>query len=277
MTEATSDIDIAKQFGITIDPATWEDPKQTFPGIVVESNYQLASDKYRAATKFRPAIEEDLPQWHVKVQRLDARLVLPDGEQIDAYRYGGIDLKKYVSQRDGGGMMVNISSRFRKEWFIVSEWKRVFAQTQPPEILIGRKAMFDFYPSKAFGGPMPATNVLVPVSILLPDYEFDGEIQLITVRARDDAAAGPTLDADAEDVPGDGPTPTLSREDALERIITEVLPGKNVKNAAAIIMALPKELNIPVLLSELATGKLFETLTAAGRIEVAPDGTISVK
>ena len=278
MPEDTKDtgIDIAKEFGITIDPASWEDPKQSFPGIVVESNYQLASAKYRAATTFRPEITDPLPQWHVKVLRFDARLVLPDGEQVDAYRYGGYDLKKYVQTRDGGGSLVDISSRFRKEWFIGNAWKTIFGQIHPPELLIGKKAMFDFYPTKSFGTGMPSKNVLVPTLVLPPDYTFTGEIQLITVRSREDAEGAPV--PEAEGPAAAPPLTTLADEDtALERIITEFLPRANSKALAAIIQALPAELHVPKLLADLATGKLITRLVEAGRIDVAPDGTISLK
>ena len=66
-------------------------------------------------------------------------------------------------------------------------------------------------------------------------------------------------------------------------VATSMAPASRMKTATAFrynsvrTVMLPFGQTAEVLLNELATGKLFETLTAAGRIEVAPDGTISVK
>ena len=215
--------------GVSIEPGTWAEPKQTFPGIVVISRYRLASDDYKKATQFRPAIADPLPQWEFRVERLDARLLLPDGSQAPAGRYGGVDLKKWSNRENA---LVAISSAYAKEWFIVSESKRVFGKLEPPDALVGKKAMFDFYPTKTFGGSIPSRNVLVPTELLPPDYEFKGEIQIIQVRARDGEEGGAEV---AE-------TTASVAQAATEPSDSEVLPyfaGKNAKDPAAIITALP--------------------------------------
>src|SRR3989304_44466 len=111
--------------GVSIEPGTWVEPKQTFPGIVVVSRYRLASDEYKKATQFRPAIADPLPQWEFRVERLDARLLLPDGSQAPAIRYGGVDLRKWSNREQA---LVPISSAYAKEWFIVNESRKVFGK-----------------------------------------------------------------------------------------------------------------------------------------------------
>ena len=266
----------SEEFGVSIDPATWTDPKQTFPGTIEVSTYRWASDDYRKATEFRPAITDPVPQWDVRVRRLDAKLVLPDGQQADAIRYGGIDLKKWSNADEA---LVKISSRFAKEWFIVNQWKSVFGKIEPPDLLVGRKAMFDFFPSKGFGGPIPARNVLVPVTVLPPEYEYTGDVRLIVVRERAEAgaeAAG-TPEGQAAEAPGGAASLVLDDEEAKNRLVNEFLPGQNRNRLADIIQVLPPELRGQRILGELATGALIDELVAAGRIQVAPDGTITPK
>jgi len=255
---------------VSIDPATWEEPKQTFPGLVVESQYRLADENYKKATQFRPAITEPLPQWSCRVKRLDAILELPDGSRADAIRYGGIDLKRWSREES---RLVNISARYPKEFEISSEWKRVFGQTQPPEILQGRMAMFDFYPSKMYaGGRFAASNVLLPVSVLPPDYQYTGEVRVIKVPEKPtDGAAG-----DGAPVPGPASGPALSEDQALDVLVANVLPGQRANQVAAIIGSLPPELrSFNSIMEGLASGRLIPRLQSEGRITVATDGTIS--
>lgn len=272
MTEFTSEEleGISKEIaaGVSIDPATWEDPKQTFPGVVEVSHYRYASDEYRAATQFRSAIPDPLPQWDLRVRRLDAVLLLPDGSQVAAFRYGGIDLKKWVEREH---RLVLVSSRFPKEWFIASEWKRVFGQVSPPENLVGRKAIFDFYPTKGFGGSMPARNVLVPVQVLPPDYEFTGETQIIPVREKGDDGSTPATVSVApsdEDASASGTVPASFD-------LVAFLTGKNRNDPATIISSLPVDLRQPGIVSGLATGSLIDALSKDGQISIADDGTIT--
>ena len=254
--------------GVSIEPGTWVEPKQTFPGIVVVSRYRLASDKYKEATQFRPAIADDLPQWEFNIERLDAKLLLPDGSQAPAIRYGGIDLRKWSNRES---TLVPISSAYAKEWFVVSENKRVFGKLEPPEALVGKKAVFDFFPTKSFGGSIPSRNVLVPTELLSPDYEFTGDVQIIQVRAREGD------EARSDDASSDAGTPTPAATP--EPTDAEVLPhlaGKSTSDPAGIITALPAELRSAKVLNGIATGTLFEALKAAGKIAVADDGTISL-
>jgi len=264
--EARTNEPTSEDFGVSVDPATWVDPKETFPGIIEVSRKRWASDEYKKETEFRPAITDPLPQWDIRVRRLDAELVLPDGSKVPAIRYGGIDLKKYSAREQA---LVPISSRFPKEYWIANEWKRVFGKIEPTETLEGKYAMFDFYPSKSFGGSMPARNVLVPVSVLPPDYQYTGEVRLITVRERAETEGA------TEATTPSATEPELSADEA-QTALLPYLVGKNRNDPASIITSLPPELRLAGILTSLATGDLIKDLQAAGTIEVATDGTISL-
>jgi len=264
-TQATNPDD----FGVSIDPASWEDPKETFPGVVEVSEKRWASDKYKESKTFWEGFDPatPIPQWDLRVRRLDAVLVLPDGTQAPAVRYGTIDLKKW-SNRDR--KLVPLSSAYKKEWLIVNEWKRIFGKVEPPEVIVGKIAMFDFFRSKALpGSSMPATNVLLPVTVLPPDYTFDGEVRLFQVRERADDSTSET--ADESGVKEAAVITTID-----PNAILPFINGKNRKDATGIITSLPEELRQPTLLSQIATGALFEQLASDKKIEIAPDGTISL-
>ncbi len=223
-----SDTQPTDDFGVSIDPATWEDPKETFPGIVEVSTKRWASEKYLESKTFWEGfnpIGARLPQWDLRVRRLDALFVLPDGEQVPAFRYGGVDLKKWSNRER---KFADLSSRYHKEWYIVSEWKRIFGRVEPPETLVGRMAMFDFYRSKSFpGSSMPSTNVLVPSSLLPPTYTFTGEVRLIQVPARE--AEGTEAATESE---GDGRVD--AEQPAVQDVsVADILPFLKVSDGNA--------------------------------------------
>ena len=250
--------------GITIDPATWQEPKETFPGEIVESTYRLAPPEYRAATEFRPAIEENIPQWDLRVKRLDAIGVRPDGEQVELIRYGGIDLKKWSNAEKA---VVPVSSRFPKEHNIIAEWKRVFGTLEPPERLRGVKAMFDYYETKSYGRVL-AKRVLLPVAILTPDYKLAGEVRIINLKAREEEAQG---GGETVAVPLD----SLSETDALTVLASQYLPGKNVNNTGELVNGLPQNLRLGAIVAGLATGKLIQSFKEQGLITVDEAGLIA--
>lgn len=288
MTEETTIPDVQ---GFSIDPSTWMEPKETFPGIVLVSEYRWCTDKYldevtlRIANQAQLTIDKVLellkaanptgvakiPQWDLRVKRLDTILQLPDGSQADAIRYGGFDLVKW-SNRDN--TFVAINPNYGKEAFISGGWKKIAGHTEPPTILVNRMFTFDYFPSKKFGGAMPAKRVLVPTEVLPPDYKFTGEVNIIVVPDRGDTVA--TGDAGGTTASGGAGVPVLTEDVAIELLITTVLPDQNAKQAAKLLAALPQELWIPSIQSGIATGKLLDMLAAEGRIVIAPDGTISL-
>lgn len=268
MTEETTAL--PPELDVNIDPASWEDPKETFPGVVEVSQKRFASAEYKAGKTFWEGFDPDaheIPQWDIRVRRLDAVILLPDGQQVPAIRYGTIDLRKWSNRER---KFVGLSSRYTKEWEIVNAWKKVFGKVEPPTALEGRKGMFEFFRSKSFAGSsMPAKNVLLPVSILLPDYEYDGEVTVFTARER------PTEDTVVADATPETDVPNATTPLDIEEVIP-FLKGANRNKVGDIVSNLPAELRQPQLISALATGTLFDELTEAGKIAVATDGTISL-
>ena len=181
-------IDNLEDLGIpSIDPSTWIDPSTIFPGEIVHSYFRDAVDAYKAATAFHPQLDRCI-QWYVRVKRLDAVVEMPDGSRHDAMaRFWGIDVEKY-SSRDK--KMQGISSRFRKEFEIMTAWTKVFGPLATPDQvnnLEGKKAIFEHYDSVRIGGAKNAArNVLYAKEILDPDYVFDGEVQVFEGKVYED-------------------------------------------------------------------------------------------
>lgn len=280
--------------GVSIDPSTWVEPKVEFPGKVIVSDYRWANQKYldmvierimrdskytleqvlASLAQATPGNHPNIPQWNCQVERLDAAFQLPDGSNAPATRFGGIDMvqwnnreKRFMAVVAGGG----------KAPYITGEWKRVFGTIDPPSVLVGRLAEFDFYPSKRFGGPQPAKNVLVPTKVLPPDYVFTGEKQIIVV-TREQAEGQASGDAPLAGAPDAGqPSSALRYEDALTQLVP-LLDGKDGRPAAAgaLIGALPQHLRQSEIVSGLATGELITKLVAEGKISLNADGIIAI-
>ncbi|KKN72478.1 hypothetical protein LCGC14_0409820 [marine sediment metagenome] len=265
--------------GISIDPATWEDPKETFPGEIIISEFRLADERYRKESLYRPEITEDLPQWNVQVKRLDAIRHELDGAQTDVLYGSGpfdaIDMKKFnVHVNDGRGGLVPISSRYPKEWRVTNAYKNVFGTVQPTSVLVGKKAMFDYYQKLAVG-TITISRVLEPVSVLPPEFAFDGEKVVFQARARQ------------EDVPADGSTEgvppssegavTLLDEQTAIDLLPNLLAGQKVDDVAGIIAALPQNVRLPVVLNGIATQELLKELQGQGAITIdAKSGVMGI-
>jgi len=278
--------------GFSIDPDSWTEPSQLFPGQVLVSEYRWCSDKYldgvvdrivaqadpklgltREAVLQRladsnPSKEARIPQWDLRVKRLDVILQLPDGSQVDAVRYGGFDLVKWNRTEN---TFVAINPNYQKETFISSAWKRIAGTVQPPEVLVGKLFDFEFFPTKRFGGAMPAKRVLVPLRLLAPDYQYTGEVQITQVPDREDSNTNEAATATA-------PTAQegISEADAIERLVMEILPGQNINNMGAVVALLPPEVRShQSIINGVATGELVKNLAASGRINIAADGAIT--
>lgn len=275
--------------GFSIDPSTWVEPKESFPGFVQVSDYRWCNQKYldgvvtRIAGQARITQEAVLdslravnptkvaliPQWDLRVKRLDTILQLPDGQQVDAIRYGGYDMVKWNNVQNA---FVPINPNYGKEAFISGEWKRIAGQTEPPTVLAGKFFSFDWWPAKRFGGSMPAKRVLVPTGVLPPTFEYTGDVRIIQVPDRgDEQSAGGT----------DAATPAataslLSEEEAINKLVSEILPGTNSKQAGALLQALTPDMRVNTVMEGVATGTLVKKLAAEGRIVVAADGMISL-
>lgn len=259
--------------GINIDPATWEDPKQSFPGEIVTSEFRMASDKYREETEFRPAITEDLPQWNLVVRRLDAIRQELDGSHGDVIYYGGVDLKRYNARtNDGRGGLVPLSSRYPKEWFITTAYKDVFGTVHPPDVLTGKKATFDYYPTKAFG-TVTARRILVPAIVLAPDFEFTGDKHIFIAREREDENPA----TEGTDTPTTGGTTDLLSEADAMALLPALFVGQKSNDVAGLIGVIPQNARLPVILNAVATGDLVKQLQADGKLTIDTEtGVIDV-
>ena len=120
---------------------------------------------------------------------------------------------------------------------------------------------------------MPAKRVLVPTTILPPDYKYVGDVRVIIVPDRVEASGEPAVEGTA---PATASTGLLTEAEVIQRLVTEVLPGKNNNLAVSVLAALAPEMRVPAILSGLATGELTKRLAAEGKIVIAADGIISL-
>lgn len=294
MTEEKTDAQVEGPVGFSIDPESWVEPKESFPGKVLVSAYRWSDPKYldgvvgrivkdSAGTEQAKSPEQvlemlaglnpqhvpQIPQWDLRVKRLDTILQLADGSQADAVRYGGYDLVKW-SNRDGSWVQINLN--YGKEQFIGSSWKKIAGTTEPPSVLQDKFFNFDFYPNKRFGGSMPAKRVLVPTSILPPNFTFTGEVNTIVVPDRGDAA-----EAAAESTQSAAPgTATLTGDEADVALAAFLIANQaDTGNSAGILTELPAELRHPDVLGGIANGLIVKRLESEGKIAIAADGKVT--
>ena len=296
MTEEQTDqaVQAAGPQGFSIDPASWVEPKESFPGQVLVSAYRWSDPKYldgvvarivkdSAGTEQAKSPEQVLeglaavnpdhlpmiPQWDLRVKRLDTILQLPDGSQADAIRYGGYDLVKW-SNRDGAFVQINLN--YGKESFIGGQWKKIAGTTEPPSVLEGKFFNFDFYPNKKFGGAMPAKRVLVPTQVLPPNFTYSGEVNTIVVPDRGDGA-----EAAAESTESAAPgVSTLTGDKADDALCAFLIANScDTSNSAGILTELPAELRGPDVLGGIANGDIVKRLESEGKIAIAADGKVT--
>ncbi len=292
--EAKNDAAVEGPTGFSIDPESWVEPKESFPGKVLVSAYRWSDPKYldgvvgrivkdSAGTEQAKSPEQvlemlaavnpqhvpQIPQWDLRVKRLDTILQLPDGQNADAIRYGGYDLVKW-SNRDGSWVQINLN--YGKEAFIGGQWKKIAGTTEPPSVLEEKFFNFDWYPNKRFGGSMPAKRVLVPTSVLPPNFTFTGEVNTIVVPDRGDGAA-----AAAESTESAAPGVATLTGEAADAALCAFLIANNcdTTQAAGILPTLPAELRSPDMLGGIATGEIVKRLESEGKIAIAADGKVT--
>ena len=280
--------------GFSIDPESWVEPKESFPGKVLVSAYRWSDPKYldgvvgrivkdSAGTEQAKSPEQvleqlaavnpqhvpQIPQWDLRVKRLDTILQLADGSQADAIRYGGYDLVKW-SNRDNAFVQINLN--YGKESFIGGQWKKIAGTTEPPSVLENKFFNFDFYPNKRFGGSMPAKRVLVPTGVLPPNFTFSGEVNTIVVPDRGDGA-----EAAAESTESAAPgTATLTGDEADAALSAFLIANAcDTSNSAGILTELPAELRGPDVLGGIASGEIVKRLESEGKIAIAADGKVT--
>lgn len=268
---------------VGIDRKGWIEPSELYPAEVVVSHYRECDEKYMLPNDFRKiALPRPIWQWDLRVKALDRVLETPEGERVDAIRYGGFDLER-LNTREYERLVakgtdphqaalaaiepVNIFSN--KEGEISDSWSGVFGNIEPPEVLEGKKIMAEFFPQKRVGRRNVAKRVLLAREALPPDYTFDGEVEVIKLQRRDD-----------EDTPEptstEGTSHTASATDA-KAAIPALLNGKNKNNLQDIIKAVPAELRNGNVIQALIDGSLLNELQTEGTITVTSDGTIKAQ
>ena len=257
---------------IGINPDAWVEPFETWPAEVIVSAYRECDEKYMVATEFRPALERPVWQWDLRVRRLDARFQLLDGSSADVVKYGGYDLERYNGR---SGQIETINLRSNKEALISNAWIKAFTTIEPPEVLVGKKAMFEFYPSKRVGRNV-AKNILIPVLALAPDYVFPGEVEIFVQKTPlDEGAAIGGSSTGATEAPAITTTEVLRTAEAISALVP-FLNGVNRATIASIVPSLPANVRTGEVLQGLIDGSIVTQLSNEGRITVDAAGLITV-
>ena len=156
-----------------------------------------------------------------------------------------------------------MSSRYPKEWFITNAYKDVVGTVHPPDVLAGKKAQFDYYPTKAFG-TVTARRILVPATVLAPDFEFTGEKHIFIAREREDENPA----TEGTDIPATGgSTDLLSDADAMA-LLPGLFVGQKSDDVAGLIAVMPQNTRRPEILNAVATGDLVKPLQADGKLTI---------
>jgi hypothetical protein len=257
--------------GISIDPDDYEEPSQTWPAEIIVSEFRMASEEYCIAklTKSPDPAKEELPQWNLQVRRLDAVRQELDGSQSDDIVYGrgfygAIDMKRWSDRtNDGKGGLIALGPRHLKDWSILTAYKVVLGQVQPPSLLVGKKLTFEYFPIKVFNG-FAARRVLYPRTVLDPGFEFTDEKFVFVAREQEDDDT-PT---EGTNVPATGgSTDLLSEADAMA-LLPGLFVGQKSDDVAGLIGVIPQNARLPVILNAVATGDLVKQLAADGKLTI---------
>jgi len=247
----------------TVDPSTWLTTSEKFPGVIVESYYRDANEAYKEANTFRPKVDR-IAQWYIRVQRMDAIVDMPDGSQHPAMvRFWSVDLEKYDERKKA---MIPIGPQFKKEYEIITEFNEKFDVGHDVEALVGRKAMFEFWPKKKMSSGRIADNVLLPLEVLNDDYVFTGEIRHFEGRNYDD-------DGTSDAVSGENLASAISSVEADDALANWYV-GQTVEGAQSKVGELPTAL-IEAQAGDVASGGAAARLISAGILVQQPDGTLA--
>jgi hypothetical protein len=182
-----------------LDPQSWEEPKETFPVEVVVSEIRWSDPRYNQATPFRPAFPyrgpgygpegNSIQQWDLRLKRLDAVYVLQDGTEAPVILYSTCDLEKFDPRT---GTFRPLRRGPGKEQMIIEAWTRIvgpLVAAPGPARLVGYKVMVERYREKQITPDFRAKNVILPVELLPPDYQYTGQLTKIAVRSEENVAA----------------------------------------------------------------------------------------
>ena len=247
-------------------------PSEVFPGEVIVSEIRYCDEKYMAETNFRPAFPRPITQWDLRIKAYDKVIQLPDGQRVDAIRYGGYDLEQMRQTYEGGQPtgqweLVPVNIRSNKAALISGTWETVVGNIQPVTKLLGLKAMFEFFPQKRVGR-RTASNILLPVTVLSPDYVYTGDVQVIIKRAPEGEEISEGVRTSASSI-----NSALTEEVLVQ--LPALLAGVDSTQSGALVAAIPPNLRSGELINGLLDGSLIETLIKNGALTKTADGKLA--
>jgi|FLYL01.1.fsa_nt_gi hypothetical protein len=247
-----------------LDPSSWEEPRETIPVRVKVSRFRWSAPEYNRATSFRQAFPyrgegygpegNSIQQWDLQLERYDAVFVRPDGTEVPATLYAGVDLEKL----DSSGVLKPIMRTRGKEQFIITAWTRVVGSLVPdPSRIEGMNLLVERYREKEIAPGFYAKNVIVPIEVLPPDYRYTGPVQKFRVRATEPATE--SVSNATESKAGE-----VSVEQAAS-LIRQFLASRGISAEKAPVSILadpefPAAARIEPFLTAIATGGLAEVL-----------------
>lgn len=245
-----------------LDPNAWKEPFELIPVKIVKAAFRWSSADYNAATKFRPAFPRPIQQFVLDLERYDAQIALLDGSVVPAIIHAGVDLEGFNrEQTEIRGLMQGRG----KAQLVISSWVDKAGSLVPdPSRIEGQNWMIKRYAQKKLGGSGENTryaqNVVVPDSILAPDYVYTGKVQTFQQKRKVEDENGTVNTANV------AAAPTLSPEAAAQEI-SQFIASNGITDIGPEILGHP---NFPVnarvepLLTAIAQGEGREALAAFG-------------
>lgn len=272
----TDEIAVEAAYNLSLlDPNALEEPKETFPVIVVKSCLRWSDPKYNAATSFRQAFPyrgpgygiegNSVQQWDLLLQRLDAIYYHEDGSPfpqadgsapstVPVIVYAGIDLEKM----DKNGIVKGIMKTRGKEPFTLGAWTKVSGSLVPnPSVIEKKLFLVERFREKEIATGFFAKNIVIPIEALSPTYAYTGEVQRFKAKANSDDSSVSTAASGIA-------TAGASKEEAAAAI-AQFLSEKGIDRSKADVSVLglkdfPPIARIEPFLTAAATGNLAETL-----------------
>lgn len=277
MTEETMSTEEAAFNLSLLDPGALEEPKETFPVMVVKSRLRWSDPKYNGATSFRSAFPyrgpgygpegNSVQQWDLQLQRLDAVYYHEDGspftlagggtaQTVPVVVYAGVDLEKM----DKSGVVKPIMKTRGKEPFTLGAWTKVAGSLHPdPRVIEGKMFVVERFREKEIAPGFFAKNITIPVKALPPTFTYTGDVLRFKAgRETSEEAVGEAVQGAA-----------AASKDEAAALIASFLEEKGIDRAKATVDVLglsdfPAAARIEPFLTAAATGTLDATLAGFG-------------
>lgn len=247
---------MTQEFYDLLDPSQWKEEPEVFPGYVQYASVRDAHPRYKQTL----GIPEDkpYPQFVAIVRRYDRKFVNERGEEWEAPIRVSVDLLRRIGR--GEEMRFGSPSRRGKTALVLEGWRAVFGDLNPPESLVGLKAMWKYYREYNLGG-VAARDVLIPVEILDASYQYTGPVRKTTVRSEREIEETETATTETE-------------EQALLALRDAVIKAGSVKSLISALSYLDKQYQKEPYMSWILSGAVLEKLKDAGLVEIDDGGKI---